>query len=194
MPYSQLEALFHEKQKIEKEISKNVQREEKTFLQTTQHTTKILPEEEYLLLICLEQPEAIEVLENVYKFDKSNMITQEGAELFSIVYSHQGKNPLNSILSNIAIDEATKNYFINLVFSKEEVSKHWERFGFAEIEKDFNRILRDAFTRLKIKKIEFKTREIQNLIANDPMNQEKYLKELQELFRTKQKLLNSLKK
>jgi hypothetical protein len=54
--------------------------------------------------------------------------------------------------------------------------------------------LRDAFTRLKIKKIEFKTREIQNLIANDPMNQEKYLKELQELFRTKQKLLNSLKK
>jgi len=194
MPYSQLEALFHEKQKIEKEISKNVQREEKTFLQTTQQATKILPEEEYLLLICLEQPEAIEVLENVYKFDKSNMITQEGAELFSIVYSHQGKNPLNSILSNIAIDEATKNYFINLVFSKEEVSKHWERFGFAEIEKDFNRILRDAFTRLKIKKIEFKTREIQNLIANDPMNQEKYLKELQELFRTKQKLLNSLKK
>jgi len=194
MPYSQLEGLFNEKLKIEKEISRKVQTEHKPINQTIQQEIKILPEEEYLMLICLEEPEAIDVLENVYKFESSNMVTQEGKELFSLIYSHKGKNPLNSILSNIAVDEKTKNYFINLVFSKEKTSKNWEKFGYTEIENDFHKIIRDAFTRLKIKKIEFKTREVQKLITQDPLNQDKHLKELQELVRTKQKLINSLKK
>lgn len=195
MSYSQLDAIYKEKQKLEKEQQKrNIPPNKALEIPKTPIAENLIPEEEYLLSICIESPEAIEALEKVYKFAPEDMLTTKGKEYFSLLKSHKSKNPISSIISDISVDENTRNFFINLAFSKQEPSKNWERFGFTPSEKDVHKILRDAFTRLKIKKIENKIQDVHRMIVQDSLNKEKHLKELQDLTRTKQKLLNSLKK
>ncbi len=195
MSYSQLDAIYKEKQKLEKEKQKrNILPDKAPEIPKTPIPENLIPEEEYLLSICIESPEAIEALEKVYKFAPEDMLTTKGKEYFSLLKSHKSKNPISSIISDISVDENTRNFFINLAFSKQELSKNWERFGFTPTEKDIHKILRDAFTRLKIKKIEKKIQDVHRMIVQDSLNKEKHLKELQDLTRTKQKLLNSLKK
>ncbi len=194
MPYSQLDAIYREKQKLEKEKQKRNIPDIAAEISKTPVPEKLIPEEEYLLSICVEIPEALEALEKVYKFNPEDMLTTKGKEYFSLLKSHKSKNPISSITSDTSIDENTRNFFINLAFSKQEPSKNWERFGFTQIDKDIHKILRDAFTRLKIKKIEIKIQEVHKKIVEDSANKEKHLKELQDLTRAKQKLLSSLKK
>ncbi|MFN3270396.1 MAG: hypothetical protein ACK42G_07410, partial [Candidatus Kapaibacteriota bacterium] len=87
-----------------------------------------------------------------------------------------------------------KDYFVNLVLSKEKLSERWEKFGFDREEKDTGKILEDVYTKFNVKKIDLTVKELRKKMVEDPANQEQYLKKMQEELRRKQKLLNFLRR
>ncbi|MGC8749029.1 MAG: DNA primase [Candidatus Kapaibacteriota bacterium] len=192
-PYTQLQALFKEKAKIENEkVSSGMALPQPSV--TFQITKEeIEPEEEHLISFCLEFPETFDLLK-IKKFKAEDMITENGKALFSILETHFGKDILNNILLDQQVEQDKKDYFVNLVFSKEKLSEKWEKFGYEIEEKDIHKILEDIFTKLKVKKIDLLVKEIRQKMVEDPGNKELYLKKIQEELGRKQKLLKILRR
>lgn len=192
LPFSQLEMLFKEKSKIEKErLPSQLHTSREIRIEITKH--EIEPEEEHLICTCLEFPEVFDVLK-LRKFTSEQMITESGKTLFALLEKHYGKDILNNILLDPDVDQKYKDYFVNLVFSKEKLSEKWGKFGYTDDEKDPQKMLEDVYTKLNVKKIDLSVQEIRKKLIEDPENQEVYLKKMQEELRRKQKLLNLLRK
>ncbi|MCX7908797.1 MAG: DNA primase [Ignavibacteria bacterium] len=194
LPYSQLDKLFKEKAKAEKEKSPSKLNNQINEITVEPSKKELIPEEEHLLSICLEYPNSIEYLSTIHKFNSTQMLTETGKELYELVELHRGKDILNKILIDPVVEQEKKDFFVNLVFSKEKLSENWEKFGHSFEDKDYQKVLEDVFTRLRVRKIDFLVDEMRKKIIEDPENQEQYLKFMQEQLRTKQKLLSKLRR
>ncbi|ROL58564.1 DNA primase [Bacteroidetes/Chlorobi group bacterium Naka2016] len=193
LPYSQLNTLLKEKSKLEKEKVESAENIVKPDFSINITKQELELEEEQLISICLEFPEAFDLLK-IKKFHSEQMITENGKLLFSILENHYGKDILNNILIDPEVPQEKKDYFVNLVLSKEKLSERWEKFGFDREEKDTGKILEDVYTKFNVKKIDLTVKELRKKMVEDPANQEQYLKKMQEELRRKQKLLNFLRR
>ncbi len=192
--YSQLETLFKEKSKIEnqKKTSENTS-QQKVIIENLQ-PNELESEEENLIKICLDDPNTIEYLTIKQKFNSSRMISEKGKELFKIIEEHKGKDILNNILVDPLVEQEKKDYFVNLVFSKEKHSENWKRYGHSLDEINNLLALEGILNKFEIKKIDLEVEEIRKKIVEDRANQDAYLIKMQELLRTKQKLLSKIRK
>lgn len=194
LPFSQLETLFKEKAKLETKKPPQKENVSNTEIGLVAKKKELEPEEEHLLQLCIEYPKSLEFLATINKFDSSQMITESGREFFSIIEQHQGKDILNNIIVDPSIEQDKKDYFVNLVFSKEKFSENWERFGHNLEDKDFQKLLEETFIKFKIKKIECIVKELRKKMLEEPENQDALLKKMQEYLVSKQKLLNKIRK
>ncbi len=194
LPYSQLETLFKEKSKLEYEKLSTEKRTITIEIPTTTSSQDLFPEEEQLISLCLDSVKSFEYLQSLHKFDSSQMLSEKGTMLFRILETHKSPDTLNSILNDLEINQETKDFFLNLVFSKEKLSENWEKYGISIQEKDYQKLLEDLLIKFQIRKIDLSVAEIRKQIVHNPENQDMLLKKIQEQLIKKQKLLNKIKK
>jgi len=193
LPYSQLETLFKEKSKLEKEATPKKEQLSHQVIQTQTYQPDITLEEEHLLSVCLEYPHSVEYLSKIHKFNSAQMLTEAGSKLYAILETHKGKDILNNILIDPEVEDEKKEYFVNLAFPKERTSETWEKFGHSIDEKDYQKILEDVYNKLRIKKIDLIVSDIRSRLTKEPENEDSLLKQLQEQLQIKQRLVNKLK-
>ncbi|MCX7880102.1 MAG: DNA primase [Ignavibacteria bacterium] len=188
--YTQLQEIYKQKPMLKPDKFEKPKPESRPI--TIGVESKMLPEEQFLLRVCIEHTESFEYLSKFYKFDVSQLISNEGKELFEVLQLHKGKDVLNSILNDSSVSEETKKKFIDIAFPGEEISENWERFGFSN-EVDIIKLINTAVIRLRIKKVENQLDAIKKKLISEENSKEEIMKEISELSRLKQKLISMLR-
>ncbi len=136
LPYSQLDTLLKEKSKLEKEKVESAENIAKPDFSINITKQELELEEEQLISICLEFPEAFDLLK-IKKFHSEQMITENGKLLFSILENHYGKDILNNILIDPEVPQEKKDYFVNLVTFERKVKRKMGKVWFRQRRKRY---------------------------------------------------------
>ncbi|MFA6570543.1 MAG: toprim domain-containing protein [Bacteroidota bacterium] len=143
----------HEFQKIST-TSKNGEKSDESF-------KNLFSEETLLITLSLTEPGALDLMVDKYEISSDTFFTDEAKRYFEIILHHSSDNNLvANILGSNLISETDKHFFTYIVFNKEELSEHWQKFSDRETEKDIERIIRDCVYRLEFKFLEAKKDEL----------------------------------
>ncbi len=199
-PYSKINAIYSEKVKLAQERKTGpIERNEESLQNSgknnivSETAKELLPEERNLLEICLTEKGAIDYLVKIYHFDSSQMMSKIGKDLLEIIIHHKRKDIINSIILDDNISDELKKIFMDFSFFRIEPSRNWERFAHSPEEKDIGKVVKEVYSRLKIKKTEQQMHQLKSLISQKVENSNELLKQYQELARERQKLKSSIK-
>lgn len=200
LPYSKIANIYIEKVKhtqrrrVEpiENVSEGARSPEKpdSLLETMK---ELLPEERNLLEICLTEKGAIDYLTKIYHFDSSQMISEIGKDLLETILRHKHKDVINSIMLDENVSDTIKKIFVDMSFSRTEPSRNWERFTTTIEDKDIGKMVKEVYSRLKIRKLEQQMHETKLLLSQGVENPSELLQKYQELIREKQKIKSSIK-
>ncbi len=200
LPYSRISSIYNEKAKLTQKrktepiesASKNTHYREKTD-SSLETIKELLPEERNLLEVCLTEKGAIDCLTKDYHFDSSQMMTKIGKDLLETILQHKHKNIINSIMLDENVAESVKKILVDISFSQAEPSPNWERFAIGIEDKNIGKIVKEVYSRLKIRKLEQQMHETKALLSQGSENADELLQKYQELLREKQKIKSSIK-
>jgi len=213
----QVEQIYKEKEKLERNKNKFAKRNaekgkgKRSGRQEVQETLKdkvtkdvdmalseeMLPEENILIQLVLEEKDACQIMVKDFYFKPENLHTETGRNLLSHVYrmSEKYEDIVKGLFDDKEISESEKDLLTTLIFKEDRASDNWSKFSNRNTEKDLKRIIQDTIYRLDINTIEIMIQAINRKLKDDTSEDEssgmdriQLLKEQQDLSIKKKKI------
>lgn len=152
----------------------------------------ILNEEKLILKYALQGEDEFTNLIERFDVGRDTFFSDSSKALFGLIQAHSDKEKiLDSIMLDTAVSNRIKAIIADIAISGETQSELWhKRFQADEPVIDFQKMISDSITRIKLRHIQKQLREVQHLIKEDDDNLN-HKKRFQELM-LKEKELNTL--
>lgn len=198
IPHNQINLLYQEKAKIPHPNALNFLTVRETNSQPLMPgpknaESKLFPEEKSLIYFCLAENRNLDFVKTALKFGSNEMISSEGQMLFKIMEEHHKDDILHNILLDENIEQDIKAKLVDILFSQEEASQNWRKFGYDPNSFDVDKVLNDIVTKIKIRHIDEDINTIKGNLPFAGETKEELLMKYQQLVQRKQKLLKSLR-
>ncbi len=204
----QLNQIYKEKTKIERELSKNRQsksdldekklneisstpKEEVNDIPKIQFHDKILPEEAILLQLLLIEKDSYQIMTDLYNINESKFHTDIGKSLLkNLLRIRQDITDVSkAYFDDKEMTPQEKDLLTDLIFRDAKSSEKWSEYSNRNTDKDIKRIVQDSIIKLELIDIKKKQDEIQRKLKNN-----EYSDEIMELLKQQMELTEKEKK